>query len=171
MSLANITIGKNAPNTVNVVVEIPKGTKNKYEYNDEMDAIVLDRVIHSSVIYPVNYGFIPHTHAEDGDHLDALILGNDPIFPGCVVEIRPIGILKMEDDKGMDWKIIGTIVADAKSSHNRDITDLSQAFKDELTHFFEVYKQLEGKTVTVQGFANADEARKAILDRMDTAGA
>lgn len=158
MTYAQLPIGDNMPNSVFCVVEIPKGTKNKYEYDEHLDIIKLDRVVHSSVVYPVNYGFIPETRAQDGDHLDALVLGHDQIFPGCVVEIRPIGVLKMSDDKGVDWKIVGVIADDAKADAKLEITDIDEEFKKEIAHFFEVYKQLEGKTVTVEGWGTRDEA-------------
>lgn len=167
MSFTQIPIGSKAPDEFNVVIEIPKGTKNKYEYSEQLDAIVLDRVVHSSVVYPLNYGFIPETRAEDGDHLDALVLGHDAVFPGCVVTVRPVGMLKMTDDKGMDWKILCALSSDPKADHIRDITDINQAFLDEIRHFFEIYKQLEGKTVSVEGFSSAQEAKEAISSRIE----
>lgn len=163
MTYEQIPLGEQAPQLIYCVVEIPKGTKNKYEYDEKLEVIRLDRVVHSSVIYPVNYGFIPQTRAEDGDHLDALILGHDQIFPGCLVEIRPIGVLKMSDDKGVDWKIVGVIAKDPKADSKQEITDVDEEFKKEIAHFFEVYKQLEGKTVTVEGWGDRAEAFAAIL--------
>jgi inorganic pyrophosphatase len=162
MTYDHLPIGDGMPERFFCVVEIPKDTKNKYEYDEQLDVIRLDRVVHSSVFYPVNYGFIPETRAEDGDHLDVLILGNDQIFPGCVVEVRPVGVMKMTDDKGVDWKIVSVIVKDPKSDSIREIGDIDDAFKREVQHFFEVYKQLEGKTVTVEGWGTRTEAEEEI---------
>lgn len=161
-------IGDQFPNRVYSIIEIPKGTKNKYEYDETLGAIKLDRVVHSSVVYPVNYGFIPETRAEDGDHLDVLVLSSEQIFPGCVVEIRPIGVLKMTDDKGEDWKIIGVIVADPHSDTKQDVSDIDDAQKAELEHFFSVYKQLENKQVTIHGWGNRQEAYTAIQSSHET---
>lgn len=158
----NILIGDDSPHKVFSIVEIPKGTKNKYEYDERLGAIRLDRVVHSSVVYPVNYGFIPQTYAEDGDHLDVLIFCTDQIFPGCVVEIRPVGILKMTDDKGKDWKVVGVISSDPTSDSKKDITDIDGALKDEIVHFFQVYKQLEKKSVQIDGWGDKAEAYAAI---------
>ncbi len=164
----SISIGSAFPSKVYSIIEIPKGTKNKYEYDETLDAIKLDRVVHSSVVYPVNYGFIPETRAADGDHLDVLVLSADQIFPGCVVEIRPIGVLKMSDDKGEDWKIVGVIVADPLSDVKQQITDIDDAQKAELEHFFSVYKQLENKSVTIHGWGDREEAYKAIQSAHET---
>jgi inorganic pyrophosphatase len=162
MNISKLTIGENAPAIVNCVIEIQKGTKNKYEYDDEIDALVLDRVIHSSVVYPANYGFIPQTHADDGDHLDILILADDSLLPGAVVKARPIGVLKMTDDKGKDDKIIAVIDKDPKYEEYKDISDMNDAFQKEVIHFFQVYKELEMKKVTVEGYLPVSEAYSII---------
>src|SRR5437762_10062660 len=106
MSLADVRIGAGAPERVNVIVEIPRGSNFKYEYDEQLDIIRLDRVLHSPLFYPVDYGFIPDTRSEDGDHLDALVWVTASSFPGCVMEVRPIGLLRMVDENGMDYKIL-----------------------------------------------------------------
>lgn len=162
MNISKLTIGEHTPTIVTCVIEIQKGTKNKYEYNDEIDALVLDRIIHSSVVYPANYGFIPQTYADDGDHLDILIIADDSLLPGSVASVRPIGVLKMTDDKGIDDKIIAVIDNDPKYDGYKDIADINEAFKKEIIHFFQVYKELEMKKVTVEGYLPASEAYKII---------
>jgi len=162
MNISKLSIGKQAPTIVTCVIEIQKGTKNKYEYDDEIDALVLDRIIHSSVVYPANYGFIPQTLAYDGDHLDILILADDALLPGSIVKARPIGVLKMTDDKGIDDKIIAVIDKDPKYDGYKDINDINEAFQKEIIHFFQVYKELEMKNVTVTGYLPVSEAYSII---------
>jgi inorganic pyrophosphatase len=167
MSYKDLKIGDVKGGVINCVIEIPKGTRNKYEYDEKLDLIVLDRVVHSSVVYPVNYGYIPETRAEDGDHLDVLVLCHDALFPGCVVKVRPIGILRMTDDKGPDSKIVAVIVDDMKSETKKDITDIDDGLKREIAHFFEIYKQLEGKKVTVDGYGDLKAAMLEIEKTME----
>jgi inorganic pyrophosphatase len=162
MDISKLSIGDHAPNIVTCVIEIQKGTKNKYEYDDEIDALVLDRIIHSSVVYPANYGFIPQTLADDGDHLDILILADDSLLPGSVVKARPIGVLKMADDKGVDDKIIAVIDNDPKYDGYKDIENINDAFRKEIIHFFQVYKELEMKKVSVTGYLPASDAYAVI---------
>jgi inorganic pyrophosphatase len=165
MAFDKVTIGKEAPDVVNVVIEIPRGVHHKYEYDDEMEAIKLDRVLHSAVFYPTDYGFIPHTLAEDGDHLDAMVILTDPVFPGCVVEARPIGLLDMQDEAGRDWKIIAVADKDPKLSNIKNMGDLDVHFKKEIEVFFREYKELEHKKVTVKNWLSREEA----LSRIDKA--
>jgi inorganic pyrophosphatase len=129
--------------TIDVVVEIPRGSRNKYEYDHEADVIRLDRRLFSATVYPADYGFIPHTLGEDGDPLDALVLLDDPTFPGCWVASRPVGVFWMEDDKGPDAKIICVPAADPRWEKVQDIADVPDPLLAEIEHFFDVYKMLE----------------------------
>lgn len=158
MGLSRVNIGKSSPKKVNVVIEIPRGTHNKYEYDEELGVIKLDRVMYSAVYYPTDYGFVPQTRSEDGDHLDVLVLVSDPLFPGCVVEVRPIGVLNMEDENGRDWKIIAVADKDPRFKHIKSMEDMDQHRKDEIANFFEVYKQLENKEVKVKNWLSQEKA-------------
>jgi inorganic pyrophosphatase len=164
MSYNDIPLGEKPPEIVNVVVEIPKGSHNKYEFDEKLGIIRLDRVLHSPVYYPTDYGFIPETRSLDGDHLDALVILSEPVFPGCVVEIRPVGVLYMEDQKEKDEKIIAVASKDPLLSHIREIEDVDDFFKKEIHHFFEIYKQLENKKVDVHHWHNRDMAYNIIRD-------
>ena len=144
--------------TVEAVVEIPKGSRNKYEFDPATGCIHLDRVLFSSVHFPADYGFIPGTKADDGDPLDVLIIVEEPTFPGCHVRIRPIGVLLMQDEKGSDTKILGVPVADPRFDGIADLPDLPKHWLVEIENFFATYKVLEGKTSTVQGWQGADAA-------------
>ncbi len=163
MAYKDVPIGKHAPEVVNAIIEIPKGTHNKFEYDEKTDVIRLDRVLHSSVIYPTDYGFIPQTRSEDGDHLDILVLISDPLFSGCLVEARVIGALFMDDEHGIDTKIIGVATKDPRLSHIKTIEDVDEHYKKEIHHFFEIYKQLENKVVKVHHWHNKEEAFKTII--------
>lgn len=162
MSFTNVRIGENSPEKINIVIEIPRGSHHKYEYDEDMHEIKLDRVLHSSVFYPTDYGFIPDTRGGDGDHLDVLVIISEPSFPGCVMQVRPIGILDMEDDKGVDHKIIAVCDSDPRLTGVNSLEDLDEHHKNEIQHFFEVYKQLENKEVNVKGWLGKDDAFKII---------
>ncbi len=164
MSYNNIPIGDKSPNIVNAIIEIPKGSHNKYEYDEQLDLIRLDRVLHSPVFYPTDYGFIPQTRSEDGDHLDVLVMISDRVFSGCLVSVRPIGVLYMEDQKEKDEKIISVAHHDPLLSHLKSIEDVDDFFKKEVHHFFEVYKQLEDKKVKVHHWHGKDLALSIILE-------
>lgn len=167
MSFTNVRIGENIPEKINVVIEIPRGSHHKYEYDEKMHEIKLDRVLHSSVFYPTDYGFIPDTRGGDGDHLDVLVIISEPAFPGCVMEVRPIGVLDMADDKGEDHKIIAVCDSDPRLTTINSLEDLDEHHKNEIQHFFEVYKQLENKSVDVKGWMGKDEAYRIILEGQD----
>ncbi|MBO9533601.1 MAG: inorganic diphosphatase [Solirubrobacteraceae bacterium] len=139
-------------------VEIPKGSRNKYEYDAEVGALVLDRFLFSSVVYPSDYGFIPDTLGEDGDPLDALVIVTEPTFPGCTIPVKAIGIFKMTDDKGKDDKIVCIPTTDPNWTDVNDLSDLNGQLKTEISHFFEIYKQPEGKTVTIDGWDDREAA-------------
>lgn len=160
--LHNIKIGKNMPERFNVVVEIPKGGHNKYEYDEELGTIKLDRVLHSPLFYPVEYGFIPETRGDDGDHLDAMVLTESPSFPGCVVEVRPIAALHIVDGGKGDEKILCVPVKSPYHEHVKSVQDLIPHTLDEIVHFFQEYKKLEKKTIVVKQWVSKAEALKII---------
>jgi len=147
---------------VEAIVEIPRGSRNKYEYDSETGVIRLDRVLFSAVHYPGDYGFIPGTHAPDGDPVDVLILVEEPTFPGCRVLVRPIGLLLMRDGKGRDEKVLGVPVADPRFAEVNDLNDLPQHWLAEIQTFFDTYKALEGEEVTTQGWRGAGEASRVL---------
>ena len=141
-----------------VRVEIPKGSRNKYEYDPELDAIKLDRFLFASMVYPTDYGYFPETCAEDGDPLDAMVCVSEPTFPGCVIEVKPIALFKMKDDQGIDDKILCVPCQDPAWNTLSTLEDLSDQLRNEIEHFFSVYKDLEQKTVQVDGWYSREEA-------------
>ena len=143
-------------------VEIPKGSRNKYEWNEELQAITLDRFLFSSVVYPTDYGFIPETLAEDDDPLDAMVCVSEPTFPGCVIAVKPIALFKMRDDKGVDDKVLCVPLKDPNWNTMESLEDLPQPLRDEISHFFSIYKQPEGKVVKVDGWYDLDTAKRII---------
>ncbi len=165
MNVAKIDRGDHAPEQVNVIVEIPQGSSIKYELDKDSGALVVDRFLHTAMAYPFNYGFIPHTHAEDGDPVDVLMLSSFPVAPGSVIMARPIGLLQMEDEAGRDDKIIAVplVKIDPHYADVEDIDDLGTATKNKIKHFFETYKELEpGKWVKTTGFMNKENAMENI---------
>ncbi|MET0627103.1 MAG: inorganic diphosphatase [Acidimicrobiia bacterium] len=145
--------------SLDVVIEIPRGSRNKYEYDHEHHVIRLDRRLFSATVYPADYGFIPDTLAEDGDPLDALVLLEDPTFPGCWVRARPIGVFWMEDEQGPDAKIICVPVHDPVYEGVTKLDELRPYLLDEIEHFFDVYKMLEpGKDTATRGYEGRDAA-------------
>lgn len=148
--------------TVIAFIEIPRGSRNKYEYDDATGRFRLDRVLYSSVHYPTDYGFIPDTLAEDGDHLDILVLMQEPSFPGCYIEARPIGGLDMADEKGSDFKVLAVPVGDPRYQHVTDLTHLGDHWLREIETFFATYKLLEPKQTEVLGWHDASFAWEVI---------
>ncbi|HEX9776148.1 MAG TPA: inorganic diphosphatase [Actinomycetota bacterium] len=148
--------------SISVVVEIPKGSRNKYEMNPATGRIHLDRMLFTSVQYPADYGFVEETLAEDGDALDALVLVGAPTFPGCVIEVRPVGVFHMTDDKGVDDKILTVPVGDPLWSSVNTLTEVPGHLLNEIAHFFAIYKDLEGKKVITGGWGGEDEAVRII---------
>ncbi|MGQ9510519.1 MAG: inorganic diphosphatase [Thermaceae bacterium] len=171
VNLKRLPVGPKAPEVVHMVIEVPKGSGNKYEYDPELGVIKLDRVLPGAQFYPGDYGFIPSSLAEDGDPLDGILLSTYPLLPGTVVEVRVVGLLLMEDEKGGDAKIIGVVHEDQRLDHIQDIGDVPEGVKQEIQNFFETYKALEakrGKWVKVTGFkdrAAALEEVKASIAR------
>ena len=144
------------------LVEIPKGSRNKYEYDHDMDVIKLDRFLFSSMVYPTDYGFIPDTLGQDTDPLDAMVLVSEPTFPGCVIEVKAIALFRMEDDKGIDDKVLCVPLTDPAWNSLETLEDVPKPLKDEISHFFSVYKDLEQKKVTVDGWYSREEALEEI---------
>ncbi|USG60069.1 inorganic diphosphatase [Sneathiella marina] len=172
MNLDKISAGKDIPWDVNVVIEIPLGgVPVKYEVDKDSGAMFVDRFLHTAMFYPCNYGFIPHTLADDGDPTDMLVAGPIPVIPGAVIRARPVGVLIMEDEAGQDEKILGVPV-DALHPYYSNIsnfTDLRDVLLDQISHFFEHYKDLEAdKWVKIVRWGDADEAaamiQKSLVD-------
>ena len=152
------------PGLIEVVVEIPRGSRNKYELHKERGVLVLDRVLFSSVHYPTDYGFITGTLALDGDALDALVVVDEPTFPGCHVMARPIGVLDMRDEKGPDQKILAVPVGDPRFADIHNLADIGQHWLREIENFFQTYKALEEKWTDVVGWEDAAAARRVIRE-------
>lgn len=152
------------PITFDVLIEIPKGSRNKYEYDFDLHKIRFDRMLFSSMMYPGDYGFIPDTLAQDGDPLDVLVMGHEPTFPMCVMEVKPIGVFHMADEKGPDEKIICVPMSDPIWNLLSDLNDLNSHLIKEIEHFFKVYKDLEKKKVDVGGWGDAAEAVKIVKE-------
>jgi inorganic pyrophosphatase len=147
-----------------VVVEIPKGTRNKYEMDHATGEIFLDRMLFTSMVYPADYGFIDGTLGQDGDPLDALVFLSEPTFPGCRIRARPFGLFRMRDEKGMDEKILCVPLRDPTWSDVSELEDLRPGVRDEVEHFFQAYKDLEHKEVVTQGFGGREEAERVIRE-------
>jgi inorganic pyrophosphatase len=162
----DLDIGKNAPEKVTAIVESPTGSVNKYEVDKKTNLVKLDRVLFSPVHYPGDYGFIPQTYEEDGDPLDVVILVSYPVPPGTMVQVRPIGAMKMVDNGEQDDKILCVPVKDPRFATYKDLGDVQKHLLDEIVHFFEVYKHLEGKKVDVNGWKNAKTAKTIIKQSM-----
>jgi inorganic pyrophosphatase len=171
MIIDRIPIGKNPPYDVNVIIEIPiGGVPVKYELDKESGAMYVDRFLHTAMYYPCNYGFIPHTLSDDGDPIDAAVLGQIPVIPGVVIRSRPIGVLMMEDESGIDEKIL-CVPVDELHPYYGDVgsyRDIRPVMLDQIAHFFEHYKDLEAeKWVKVKDWGEAEEAMELIRVAID----
>ncbi|MBW4567561.1 MAG: inorganic diphosphatase [Tolypothrix carrinoi HA7290-LM1] len=144
------------PGLINVLIEITAGSKNKYEYDKDIQAFALDRVLYSSVQYPYDYGFVPNTLADDGDPLDGMVIIDEPTFPGCIIAARPIGMLEMIDGGDRDEKILCVPDKDPRYKDVRSIKDLAQHRLDEIAEFFRSYKNLEKKVTEIRGWLDVD---------------
>lgn len=162
----DLPAGTDEPAEMNVVVEIPRGSRNKYELDKKTGMFRLDRVLYSSVHYPGDYGFFPQTYAQDDDPLDAIVMTTVPTFPGCVIDARPIGIFRMKDRGEMDEKILCVPAKDPLYDHYGSIADVAPHFLKEVEHFFQIYKDLEGVRVQPLGWADGGEARATIIEAM-----
>ena len=164
MKLYDVDPGPDMPEVVRMFVEIPKGTANKYEYDGELGVFRLDRALYSPMHYPGDYGFIPGTLAEDGDPLDVLVLVGVPSFPGCLIEVRPVGLLNMVDQSEQDQKVIAVPKKDPRYTQIHTMDQIFPHVRRELEHFFTIYKELEGRVTRMEGWGGPHESRKAILD-------
>jgi len=165
-----VSAGKYAPEEINVVIEIPKGSRIKYELDPVSGLLVVDRILLSAMYYPCNYGFIPQTKEEDGDPIDVLVLGNYPIIPLAIIKARPVGILLTEDEKGQDSKIVAAPLnkVDPSFSTITEADEIPQYLRNQITHFFEHYKELEkGKFVKVIGWKGREIAKTHISGAMN----
>ncbi|MBS7333473.1 MAG: inorganic diphosphatase [Weeksellaceae bacterium] len=159
--------------TFDAIIEIPRGSRNKYEMDHETGRIRFDRVLYSPMQYPADYGFVENTLALDGDPIDVLVFLTEPTVPGCVIEVKTIGVLNMADDKGRDEKLICVPVADPTWNKLEDITDMNDHTLKAVEHFFKVYKDLENKTCQVDGFGDKAQAEKLFheaVERFKTEG-
>jgi len=173
MRIDAISIGDNPPEDVNVIIEVPVGGNPiKYELDKDAGTLVVDRFLYTPMAYPGNYGFVPHTLSEDGDPIDVLVCNTRPLVPACVINVRPIGVLIMEDNAGQDEKIIG-VPSHALTKRYDDVknaTDLPEITLQQIEHFFEHYKDLEpGKWVKISGWQGADDARRLIVEAIERA--
>lgn len=150
------------PGLINVLIEIPAGSKNKYEFDKDLQAFALDRVLYSSVQYPYDYGFVPNTLADDGDPLDGMVLMDQPTFPGCVIAARPIGMLEMIDGGDRDEKILCVPDKDPRFAKVRSLQDIAPHRLDEIAEFFKSYKNLEKKAVEILGWQDVDKVNPLV---------
>ncbi len=148
--------------TFTMIVEIPAGSRNKYEMDHETGEIFLDRMLFTATRYPADYGFVPDTLAEDGDPIDVLVLVGEPTFPGCRIRVRLIGVFLMEDQGQPDHKLIAVPEGDPRWEHVAEVADLPQHLREELQHFFEVYKDLENKKTAALGWLGLERARHTL---------
>ena len=163
MRYIDIPVGERAPELFNVIVEIPKGSANKYEYDPELNVFKLDRALYSPVYYPADYGFVPSTRAADGDPLDVLVLGDSATFPGCLIQARALGMLLMVDQGAEDIKVLCVSARDPRTKTLLEYTDLEPHRLLEIEHFFNIYKDLEGKKTDTFGWRSAAEAKRVIM--------
>jgi inorganic pyrophosphatase len=145
-------------------VEIPKGCRNKYEYDEEIRRVILDRFLSSSTVYPTDYGYLMGHRGRDGDPLDAIVCVSEPTFPGCVIPVKPIALFKMRDEKGIDDKIVCVPTHDPGWNHAATLEDIPEQLQREITHFFSIYKDLEDKPVEVDGWFSREDALEVIED-------
>ncbi len=165
--LHDISVGKNVPEEITVVVEINKGSLNKYELDKETGLIKLDRVSHTAQTFPFDYGFVPQTHWHDGDPLDVIIMTTSPLIPGILVDVRPVGVMDMIDSGESDAKILAVPVGDPRFNHVKDLSDVNPHFIKEVTHFYENYKKLQNKVVTIPTIRDAKAAKEVIKESME----
>jgi len=158
-----IELGDKAPQEFNTIIEIPKGSKNKYEVDKKTGLIKLDRAMKTSQDYPFDYGFAPRTLWDDGDPLDVIVLGTFPIASGILVNVRPVAVMRMIDGEDCDDKIIAVPVSDPRWDITRDLKDINQHTLKEIQHFFETYKSIENKKVEITGFESKDKALEAVI--------
>lgn len=160
----DLSPGDSLPGELQVFIEIPAGSRNKYELDKESGLIKFDRLLYSSVHYPGDYGFIPRTLADDDDPLDVLVITSESTFPGCLMQVRPIGVFEMRDDKGFDEKILAVPLTDPLRAGYHALTDVRPHYLREVEHFFAIYKELEGKSTEIIGWKDTARAHEIIMD-------
>ena len=165
--LHDISAGDNIPNEITVVVEINKGSKNKYELDKKTGLLKLDRAMHTSQDYPFDYGFVPQTHWYDGDPLDVVLLTTNPLVPGILLTSRPVAVMDMIDAGESDAKIIAVPVGDPRFDEVQDLEDINPHIIKEITHFFETYKHLQNKVVTINKVEGVERAREVIMESIE----
>lgn len=163
-SLYDLEPGPECPEIVRVIVEIPKNSQNKYEYDGRLGLFRLDRTLYSPMHYPGDYGFIPGTLADDGDPMDVLVLVDEPSFTGCLLEARPVGILNMSDNQEEDQKVLAVPNRNPRYDQIHTMDQVFPHVRRELEHFFAIYKELEGRVTQMQGWGGPKEARRAIVE-------
>lgn len=163
----DVSLGENAPKEINVIVEIPKGSKNKYEIDKATGLIALDRALHTAQDYPFDYGFVPQTLWDDGDALDVVLLTTYPLYPGILVAARPVAIMHMTDDGDSDDKVIAVPVGDPRWADVHDLADINKHTLKEMEHFFMTYKKIQKKEVHVTGFEGKDASHGAVAKSID----
>jgi inorganic pyrophosphatase len=168
VKLYDLDPGPEIPELARMIVEIPKNSGNKYEYDGELNMFRLDRVLYSPMHYPGDYGFIPGTLAGDGDPLDVLCLVGDPSFTGCIIEVRPVGILNMRDQYESDQKILAVPTKDPRYDEIHTIDQVFGHIRREIEHFFQIYKELQGAKTVMEGWGGPKDARKAIMESRAT---
>jgi inorganic pyrophosphatase len=166
-----LSIGSKAPEVCQAIIEVPKGSQNKYEFDKEQGIVKLDRVLFAPMFYPADYGFFPETLGGDGDPIDVLVLVTNPLHPGVAVDVRPIGVLVMSDDKGQDEKVLAVAKDDVRFKHINDLADVTEHTKNEIAFFFQYYKVLEKKEVKIDGWKDAAAAKAIIAEAMERAKA
>jgi inorganic pyrophosphatase len=164
------TLPRMERDVLTVIVEIPKGSRNKYEMDHATGEIYLDRMLFTSMMYPADYGYIEGTLGGDGDPLDALVFVGEPTFPGCHIRVRPIGLFRMTDEKGEDEKILCVPLRDPMWSHVGDLAGMPLTLLNEIEHFFQVYKDLEGHKVSTDGFEDRTAAERVIAQARERFG-
>lgn len=171
MDITKISIGKNPPHELNVIIEVPMGADPvKYELDKDSGAIFVDRMLHTAMYYPCNYGFVPHTLSADGDPADVLVLSEEKLIPGCVIPVRPLGVLVMEDEAGRDEKILAVPTSKVSAIYNniKNVHDLPAIKLEQISHFFTHYKDLEkNKWVRVIGWEGLESALKVLQEAID----
>lgn len=167
MNIKNLPRGDKYPEEFNLVIEMPKNSHNKYEYDESLDIIKIDRVFYTAMALPYDYGFIPKTRSEDGDHLDGIVLLDQPAYPGIMVNCRPIGVCYMIDTGEKDEKIIAVCADDPRYDQITELDQLPAHFQKELTHYFEHYKDLQNKKVEISGWGNREDALKVMNDSIE----
>jgi inorganic pyrophosphatase len=173
MRIDAISIGEKPPHDINVIIEVPVGGQPiKYEMDKDAGTLIVDRFLYTPMTYPGNYGFVPHTLSDDGDPIDVLVCNTRPLIPGCVINVRPIGVLIMEDNAGQDEKIIAVPSTHLTKRYEgvNDYTDMPEITLQQIEHFFEHYKDLEpGKWVKIGGWRDAEVARTLIMEAIERA--